>query len=266
MGRVCGASGGPTLRNSVISPAGVEIDAGAAEIPAPDDHFAASPHGCVRVSRGRCASGAGSQPTITGRVISAAGVCIVERLIDPAPDNHFTAGPYCRVNDPAERDVHGAGSYPAVRAGIVLAAGVQIVGLVGSTPDDHFAASPYRCVAPSCGRRVYDGGSYPAVRAGIVAPTAVKTPVSIVVPAPDDHFAAGPYCGGRDSCGGRVGDASSCPTILGWIVRSERVFGVSRPKNASLPAVAGSVAALSTQAMPAQRREAIKARLPRTPR
>ncbi len=126
MGRVCGASRRPIVRDSVISPAVVKIDPWAAEIPAPDNHFAASPDCRVRVSRGRCASRGGSCPTVIGRVIFAARVRVVERFINPAPDNHFAPGPDCRVSDPAEREVQDAGGRPSVRARIVLPAGVQI--------------------------------------------------------------------------------------------------------------------------------------------
>jgi hypothetical protein len=91
-GRIGGASGRPRIRAGIVLPAGV--DRVRAIIPAPDNHFAASPNRRVSVSvRGRVV--AYVIPTIGLGVIS----CTWERKLTTvvigtaAPDDHFNAGP-----------------------------------------------------------------------------------------------------------------------------------------------------------------------------
>src|SRR5437899_2874970 len=108
MGCVGGTGGRPTVHASIVSPAGVEIDPGTAEIPAPHDHFAAGPHRRVRPPRGRRIYGAGSYPTIRAWIVSSAAVEMPVGIVVPAPDDHFATGPYCGVMYPAERRVGGA--------------------------------------------------------------------------------------------------------------------------------------------------------------
>src|SRR5438876_342460 len=108
MGCVGGTGGRPTVHASIVSPAGVEIDPGTAEIPAPHDHFAAGPHRRVRVSRGGRIVGVGGYPMVIPRVISAAAVVLPVGIVVPAPADHFATGPYCGVMYPAERRVGGA--------------------------------------------------------------------------------------------------------------------------------------------------------------
>ena len=89
------AGGCPTISRRDISPAGVER--GTLVSAPPDDHFAARPDRCVRVSGIRRIRGTCGYPTIRAWIVSPARVQKVERLVLATPDDHFTVSPDCRV-------------------------------------------------------------------------------------------------------------------------------------------------------------------------
>src|SRR5437879_10210946 len=101
-GRISGASSGPTVREGIVSPAGV------VGVSAPDDHFSASPNGCVAGSRNGRASGTGVGPSIGSRTVSAASVQIPETITRSSPDDHFNAGPDRGVTESNGEDVPAA--------------------------------------------------------------------------------------------------------------------------------------------------------------
>jgi hypothetical protein len=235
-GCVCNTSGYPTVGTTIVPAPVVKVHAGVAEDATPDDHFAAGPYRCVRVSRRGGVGCAGSRPTIASRIVSAASVAIVKRGVDAAPDDHFAAGPYCGVSSTAEYIIRDAGSRPTVRVRIVSAARVQIDRLISSTPHHHFAARPDRSMVPSRFRRIDRAGSCPSVCAGIVSPACIQVAVKTTSNStPDDHLGAGPDCGVLDSSYGRVGRSSSCPSVVGWVVPTPSVEKVrvipSTPNN-----------------------------------
>jgi len=137
----------------------------------PDDHFAASPYGRVRVSAGGCVRDTGAGPTVSAGVISPPGVQVVPPGIikGATPNDHFIASPYRRMKASASGGVRSASGYPTIRAWIVSPASTQNV----STPDDHFTAGPDRRVRKSGGRRIIGGGRRPTVRAWIVSSASV---------------------------------------------------------------------------------------------
>ena len=98
---VCDAGGSPTIRVGIISATGVKIESRAAKNASPDDHFTGGPQGCVRVARRGCIVEACGDPTVRARVVSAAGIGIIECFIHSAPDNHLIASPDYRVVNPA---------------------------------------------------------------------------------------------------------------------------------------------------------------------
>ena len=107
-GRISGASSGPTVREGIVSPAGI------VGISAPDDHFSASPNGCVAGSRNGRASGTGVGPSIGSRTVSAASVQIPETITRSSPDDHFSAGPYRGVIQSTGGGVRAAGGCPGI--------------------------------------------------------------------------------------------------------------------------------------------------------
>ena len=123
-GGIRGTSRYPTVRARVISPACVKIDRRIAADPSPDYHFAAGPHRRVRFSWGGGVGGAGSHPTIAGRIVSAASVAIVKRGVGTSPDDHFTAAPYRGVTSAAQYIIRDSGGRPTVVGRVILAAGV----------------------------------------------------------------------------------------------------------------------------------------------
>ena len=123
-GRVRRAGSRPTVSAGAVSAACIKLDARAAKHPAPDDHFATSPHRRVTISRRRCIVEARGDPTVRAQVISAAGIAVVKRFVDASPDNHFTAGPHPCMPGTAERDVANACRHPTVGSGAVSAAGM----------------------------------------------------------------------------------------------------------------------------------------------
>src|SRR5207249_8768441 len=78
--RVGDASGCPTIRARIVSPAGVKLIV-ATQRSSPDNHFTASPDGRVRVASGWRISGARRCPTIHARIVSPAGVRIPGAII-----------------------------------------------------------------------------------------------------------------------------------------------------------------------------------------
>src|SRR5439155_17255206 len=93
--RVDSAGRCPPISARVILAASVHC-VGAIES-GPDDHFITGPYRGGRVSRRRSVNRAGGYLNIDGRIVSSAGVHVVESLIISAPDNHLSASPYRRV-------------------------------------------------------------------------------------------------------------------------------------------------------------------------
>ena len=164
---ISGARGCPTIRAGTISPARVKI--AAVIISTPNDHFTATPHCGILVSRSRRVGGAGSCPTIGAGIISPASVQNVA-AIESAPDDHFAPGPDRRVIASGSGRVGGAGGGPAIHAGIVSPAGVQPRETVHSPPDDHFATSPDCRVTDSARGRVNGASGCPDIIGTSVRP------------------------------------------------------------------------------------------------
>ena len=108
----------PAVRGWIVPPAAVQVAVSTTSVSTPDDHFAASPYRRVMVSRHRRIGGAGSDPTIHDRVVSAAGVQFIAAII-PAPDNHLVARPHCAMNRSRSGCVGRARGGPAISSGIV---------------------------------------------------------------------------------------------------------------------------------------------------
>ena len=143
IGRGCSR---PAVCRWVVFPAGLYIgerETVVIDQAAPNDHFGPRPDGAKIESPGRRTSGGGRDPTITRRIISAAGVEIdVIDLIPAAPDDHFSACPNPLRTEPRGRRIGGGSSRPGVSAWAVLAAGVGIATSIVPCPDNHLAASP----------------------------------------------------------------------------------------------------------------------------
>ena len=197
-GRVAGARGRPTVSVGIISAASDRK--GIVNIcSAPDNHFAAGPYCCVKVSTSGRGSGASSYPAISAGIVSPTRIqigrnrrrrrCRTRRrvaivwpvsvqltfLTYSSPDNHLVTSPDCRVKLPRNRRTGGADSCPTISAGIVSSARVQIAAkAVQSAPDDHLTAAPHcRVNVPASGRAGGAGG-YPTVRAGIISSAGVQ--------------------------------------------------------------------------------------------
>ena len=113
-----------------------------------------APYGCVRRS--------GSNPTIRPRIVSAAGIQIVD-VKRSAPHDHFTSSPYCRARRATSRRVGQTGRNPTVCHWIISATSARIAVAVVTAPDDHFTASPYGRGIGERNRRVDGGGSNPII-------------------------------------------------------------------------------------------------------
>src|SRR5690606_24827225 len=82
----------PGIPGRIVATAGVELVA-AVVFAAPDDHFAAGPHGTMTAARaGRPGGGERNAPGVAGRVVAAA---VVEpaAVVSATPGDHFAAGP-----------------------------------------------------------------------------------------------------------------------------------------------------------------------------
>ena len=116
--------------------------------PAPNDHFAADPDGCVRVSGSRRASVLVAVQAVRAGVISAARV---KRLRSSVPPQTIISLPV----QTAVCQYRAAGALVMLVAaqlsvrGIVSPTGVQKVGAVISSPDNHFIVRPDRFVSTS---------------------------------------------------------------------------------------------------------------------
>ncbi len=204
----------PTVPARTVSATSIQAHSGWPEFAAPDYHLAAGPDRAMRISRGGRIVETRGDPAVRGRIISAAGICIVERFIDAAPNDHFVAAPHCCVVDPAWRYIHEPSGCPTVRAGIVSAAGMQIVHRITSTPNNHFATGPHRAVLPSSLGRVDGAGRRPTVTAGIVSAASIKVAITTTSDsAPDDHLAARPDRRVIGSHGRCISGAGRCPTV-----------------------------------------------------
>src|SRR5207249_9868906 len=122
--------GPPTCAAAVAPPATTQTVIPSA-VPAPDDHFAASPDCRVMVPATRRVDGAGGCPTIGAGSISPAGV--QQAAVGSAPDDHFTASPHRRLNKSSSKRSGDARRSPPVidarrrlRAG--YAAGAKVAG------------------------------------------------------------------------------------------------------------------------------------------
>src|SRR4030095_2384924 len=127
----------------IVSPTAVQIEA--VTQPAPDDHFAASPHRSVQGSGLGRVGRAGSCPAIADWIVPAASVEEGGHdAILSAPNDHFTACPHGSVTGSAIRCVGCVSGRPTIRDGIVPAAGVKkVYGIVNPAPDDHFGTAPH---------------------------------------------------------------------------------------------------------------------------
>ena len=95
-------------------PAGVQIVHSIK--PAPDDHFAASPHSRVvgsGIGRARRACGC---PTVGAGIVSPARVQIAAEIIS-SPNDHFTASPDCCVKVSSGGRVGRGGGRPTIGGG-----------------------------------------------------------------------------------------------------------------------------------------------------
>ena len=151
-----------------VSAAGVEK---ASAESTPNDHFSASPHGCVKGSIKRRVGRTGWGPGVPGRIVSAAGVEIVWEVLS-APDDHFAASPHGCMRVSGRGRIRGGGGCPTIRVRIISAAGVQRVNTV-ATPDDHFTAAPHCRVTKSARGRIGYGRSCPAICAGIISSASI---------------------------------------------------------------------------------------------
>ena len=159
--RVKHASGCPTVRPGIISPASVKIiNAGSA---APEDCFTTGPNCCVTASRGWCVHRGCSCPAVGVRIISSASVRTGSRKGNsPSPNNHFAAGPHRSVIRAGNWCISCAGGRPTIRTRIVSAAGVKIVSVV-SAPHDRLSSGPDRRMILSAIGGVGSAGQCPAV-------------------------------------------------------------------------------------------------------
>src|SRR5438128_628035 len=98
----------PTVRDGIASPTGI------IRLSPPDDHFSASPNGCVAGSRKGRASGAGVGPSIGGRAVSAASTQIKQTIACSAPDDHFSAGPHHGVIESIGGRVRAGSGCPGI--------------------------------------------------------------------------------------------------------------------------------------------------------
>src|SRR4029077_20622984 len=181
----------PTVRNGVVSPAGVKvINKAAVDVTksAPDDHLTASPNGGVIVPSKRRIGGAGFCPTICTRIVLPTGVKVTAKVL-PTPNNHLTAAPDCGVIHSDGGRVNGARCCPAICGGIIAPTGVKIGGAL-SAPDNHFAAGPDgRMIIPRFGG-VGGARCRPAVCRGVVSTARVKQ-AATASSAPHNHLSAG---------------------------------------------------------------------------
>src|SRR4029077_19778701 len=140
------------MGEGIFSPASVK--SAAVILSAPDNHFAAGPDCCVKVSGSGRVGQAGWRPGVPharGRLVavSAAGVEI-NRAVPSAPDDHLAPSPHCRVRISTSWRVGGAGGCPTIGARVVSTPGVRVAAaLSASAPDDHLAAGPHCRVTQS---------------------------------------------------------------------------------------------------------------------
>src|SRR5882757_2658965 len=144
----------------------------------------------------RRVDGAGSCPTIGGRIISAAGVGIADDLVKSTPHDNLIACPDRSVRITSCRYVGCARGCPAICAWVVSAASIQIVegGTVRekSTPDNHLAAGSRSGMRVSANRRVGGVGGGPAIRPCVVSAASlyiIIIPI-VVIATPYNHFVA----------------------------------------------------------------------------
>ena len=120
-GRVGGAGGCPTIRDRIVSPAGVQR--AIVSTSTPDDHFTAGPHCCVKYRA------VGALVVLVAVQLSVLGLYLPpvfdSAAIKSTPDDHFTASPHCRVIVSGRGRIGRAGGCPTIRARIVSPAGVQ---------------------------------------------------------------------------------------------------------------------------------------------
>src|SRR5207248_11634122 len=87
--RVSGTHSCPRVRKWIVSPACV-----GERTSAPNDHFGARPHCCLRIWAARSVRDGGGCPSVRAWVVPPAGV---QAKSAAAPDDHLTPCPDCRV-------------------------------------------------------------------------------------------------------------------------------------------------------------------------
>src|SRR5439155_21251752 len=123
--------------------------------------------------------GAGSCPTVSGGIVSVAGVHLIAYHcpVTSAPKDHFAPGPHSCVVSSGSGRVGGTGGCPTIGAGIISPASVKkVVAAIisGSAPDNHFAPGPHsRVQVPPIGR-VGSTVRCPTVGAGVITPVSVN--------------------------------------------------------------------------------------------
>ena len=140
-GRVGSAGGCPTIRDGIVSPAGVQT--AEAVKSAPDDHFTAGPDCRLTqlVAEGALVVLVAVQLSVLGSYLPAR----VERRAGgvAAPDDHFAAGPDCRADTRSWRKARWScwwlSNYPCWD---YICRQCSNGDAIETAPDDHFTAGP----------------------------------------------------------------------------------------------------------------------------
>ena len=106
--------------------------------------------------------GASSGPAVRDRIVSSAGVELVNDITS-TPDDHFSASPNSCVAGSRRWCVDCSRRCPAVGAGIVSSACVELVSEISSAPNDHFSAGPHCGVIESIRGRVRAASGCPGI-------------------------------------------------------------------------------------------------------
>ncbi len=162
-------------------------------------------------------SGARCRPTISTRIVSAAGIGVVPGT-NPTPDDHFIAGPDGSVAATGGWDICLTRRRPSVSCRTVSTASIHLARetTVIPTPDDHFTASPDCSVLGARLRRIGCGRYSPTVTAGIVS--AARIEVAAAGTTPDDHFTTCPDGAVIVAGSRRIDAARGNPTVRAGIV------------------------------------------------
>ena len=128
-GRCAGGAGShPTVGGGIASASGLYK---LVTTSTPDDHFAASPHCGVKVSRGGCVGRVRGCPTSGGRGVPAASVeKRRRRIVEPSPHNHFAASPHCCVKASRVRRIKSTSASPSILGAVQRSDFRQLVASV----------------------------------------------------------------------------------------------------------------------------------------